>query len=143
MLRYPMTTVQPTAAGDMMQSLAVKPRTALAARLLFWAALVFALVMAWLPHPPQPLPMQDKFQHMLAFGTLTILAVAGYPRAELLRIGERLSFVGALIEVVQNIPALHRDCDIKDWLADTVVIIAVLMVVVLRRRADARRRGRI
>ncbi len=66
---------------------------------------------------------------MVAFGTLTILAVAGWSHASLLRIGERLSFVGALIEVVQSIPTLHRDCDIKDWLADTLVIVVILIIV--------------
>ncbi len=107
------------------------------ARIGFWAALAFALTMAFLPHPPS-IPTGDKVQHMAAFGTLTILAVAGHPRAELLRIGERLSFVGALIEVVQAIPALHRDCDIRDWLADAVVIAGVLIVVhVWRRRHPA------
>jgi hypothetical protein len=120
---------------------APSPPLLLVARALFWASLGFALVMAFLPHPPQPLgQMQDKFQHMLAFGTLTILAVAAYPRAELLRVGERLSFVGALIEVVQSIPALHRDCDIWDWIADTVVIAAVLLVVVAWRRYRPKRR---
>lgn len=92
--------------------------------------------MAWTPHPPNlPLPNDDKVQHMLAFGTLTILAAAGWPRAELLRIGERLSFVGALVEVVQSMPALHRDCDIHDWLADTFVIVVVLLVIAAWRRA--------
>lgn len=106
-----------------------------AARLLFWVALVFALFMAWTPHPPAvPGDPVDKVQHMLAFGTLTILACAGYPQAELLRTGERLSFIGALIEVVQAIPALHRDCDIKDWAADTLIIVAVLLVVGWWRR---------
>ena len=38
------------------------------------------------------------------------------------RIGERLSFLGALIEVLQAIPELHRDCDIRDWIADTAAI---------------------
>ena len=89
--------------------------------------------MALLPHPPQ-VPAGDKYQHMAAFGTLTVLAAAGWPRAELLRIGERLSFLGALIEVVQSIPALHRDCDIMDWLADTAIIASVLLVVGLYRR---------
>lgn len=107
-------------------------------RAAFWVALFFALTMAFLPHPPDIADrLGDKFQHMMAFGTLTILAVAGWPNAELLRTGERLSFVGALIEVVQSIPALHRDCDIMDWIADTTVIIGVLLVVVLVRRRSA------
>jgi hypothetical protein len=67
-------------------------RFAQAARLLFWAALVFATVLALLPKPPTVAgELGDKYQHMLAFGTLTILACAGHPRAELLRIGERLT----------------------------------------------------
>jgi hypothetical protein len=66
---------------------------------------------------------------MAAFGTLTILACVGWPRARLLRIGERLSFLGAMIELVQSIPSLHRDCDIMDWVADTVIVIGVLAIV--------------
>ena len=110
-----------------------------AARLLFWFALAFALFMAWVPHPP-PVPGNpvDKVQHMLAFGTLTILACAGYPGADLLRTGERLSFVGALIEVVQAIPALHRDCDIRDWAADTLIVAVVLVIVWVWRKRAAR-----
>lgn len=110
-------------------------RWAPAARILFWLALAFALFMAWSPHPPAvPGAPGDKIQHMMAFGTLAILACAGWPRYELLRIGERLSFVGAIVEVVQSIPALGRDCDIFDWIADTAIIAAVLLVVWAARR---------
>lgn len=106
-----------------------------AIRVLFVASLIFAVTMACVPHPPSiPGNPGDKFQHMAAFGTLTMLAVMGWPDASLLRIGERLSFVGALIEVVQSIPALRRDCDINDWLADTLVIVVVLTIVYLRRK---------
>jgi len=91
--------------------------------------------MALVPKPPAVLgEMGDKYQHMLAFATLAVLASAGYPRATWLRITERLSFLGALIEVLQSIPALHRDCDIMDWLADTASILAALAVVALIRR---------
>jgi hypothetical protein len=101
------------------------------AMVLFWLALIFAVTMALLPKPPH-LPIDgfgDKFEHMLAFGTLTVLARLAFPAAAALRIVERLSFVGALIEVMQSIPALHRDCDIKDWIADTVAILVALGVV--------------
>jgi hypothetical protein len=103
-------------------------------RLLFWSALAFAVVMALLPHPPGLVEVGDKYQHSAAFGTLTVLACAGYPRGELLRIGERLSFLGAMIEVLQSIPTLHRDCDIMDWVADTSVIVGVLAVVAFVER---------
>lgn len=115
-----------------------RPRTRLA-QAAFWAALAFAVVMATLPKPPA-LPTDqfgDKFEHMLAFATLTVLASLAFPRFALARIVERLSFLGALIEILQSIPALHRDCDIRDWIADTLAIAVVAGVIALlgRRRA--------
>ncbi|WBH16852.1 VanZ family protein [Sphingomonas radiodurans] len=106
-------------------------------RILLALAMLTAVTMALLPHPPKVPIDGDKYQHMLAFGVLTILSVMAYPKAELLQIGERLSFLGAMIELVQSIPALHRDCDIMDWVADTVVIVGVLAVVALTRRRHA------
>ena len=100
-------------------------------RLLFWLALVFAVVMAELPKPPH-LPIDrfgDKTTHMLAFATLAALAALGFPAANRWRIAERLSFLGALIEVVQSIPALQRECDIRDWIADTLAIVVVMVIM--------------
>ncbi len=108
------------------------------ARIALVAATILALVMALTPHPPSLDGIRDKWQHMAAFGTLTALSAIAFPRAPLHRIGERLSFLGALIEVLQSIPALHRDCDIMDWLADTYVIIAVLIVVRIVRGPASR-----
>lgn len=106
-------------------------------RIVFVTALVFAVTMAVLPHPPQTALDQfgDKVEHMLAFATLATLAALAYPREPLARIGERLSFVGALIEVVQSLPALHRDCDIGDWIADTTAIVIALLVIKAIRTA--------
>lgn len=99
-------------------------------RTAFVSALIFATVMALVPRPPElGAEVGDKVRHMLAFGTLAILAAGGWPRAPLFRIGERLSFLGAMIEVAQSIPALRRDCNIWDWVADTGAILAVLLVV--------------
>lgn len=110
------------------------------ARLLFWPALIFALVMAVLPKPPQlPGPdLGDKVQHMLAFFTLTALAGIGWPRLPLLRAVLWLSLVGAGIEVVQAIPSLYRDSDWRDWVADTVAIMAALVPVAVFRRMIGR-----
>ena len=102
-------------------------------RLLVAIAATFAITMALLPHPPQLVNVGDKWQHMAAFATLAVLATLAYPKAPLLQIAERLSFLGALIEVAQSIPALHRDCDIMDWLADTGAILAVVVLVALFR----------
>lgn len=104
-------------------------------------AIVVAVTMALLPHPPH-LPIDrfgDKFEHMLAFSTIALLAAFAYPTARLFRIGERLSFLGAVIEVLQSIPSLHRDCDIRDWIADTLAITVVLLIVwAVRRQRGAR-----
>ena len=101
-----------------------------AARAIFWAAVAFAFVMAILPHPPQvPGEPNDKIQHITAFATLSLLASIAYPRAGLLRLLGSLSAFGALIEFVQAIPALHRDSDVLDWIADTVAVIVVLLLV--------------
>ena len=101
-----------------------------AAGLLFWAAAVFAFVMAILPHPPEvPGEPSDKIQHITAFATLALLGSFAYPAATLIRMLASLSLFGALIEVVQGIPALHRDSDVLDWIADTIAVIVVLMAV--------------
>jgi VanZ family protein len=106
----------------------------------FAAALAFTLIMAWLPHPPAlPIEESDKFWHVLAFATLALLASLAFPAVQLLRIGERLSFLGALIELVQSIPALQRDCDIRDWIADTLAAAVTLALVAGMRRLRARR----
>lgn len=105
-----------------------------------FAALIFAVTMALLPNPPKVAleDLNDKLRHMAAFFTLSLLAASAYPRASLWQIAERLSFLGAVIEVAQSIPALHRDCDILDWVADTAAIaLALLLVAIVRARRPA------
>lgn len=109
------------------------PRLALTA--LFWLALAFTLTMAWLPHPPSvPGNPNDKIQHIAAFAGLSLVGAVAFSNFPLARLGERLSFLGAIIEVVQSIPKLHRDCDVLDWLADTIAIVIVLLAVAAFRR---------
>jgi VanZ family protein len=101
---------------------------------VFWAAALFAFVMATLPKPPQlPGEPSDKIQHILAFAVLAALAAAAYPCTGLLKIALGLSAFGALIEIVQMIPILHRDAELVDWLADTVAAAIVLAIAALLR----------
>ena len=98
-------------------------------RLAFWAAAIFALVMAAVPHPPQlPGAPSDKIQHILAFLVLGGLAALAYPVSSSILLGVGLSLFGALIELVQVIPALHRDSDPVDWIADTIAAAVVLLI---------------
>jgi hypothetical protein len=108
-------------------------------RILFWAAAAFAFAMAVDPHPPhfQGEP-GDKVEHMAAFATLAALAAAAWPERNYAAIGLALSYLGATIEILQAIPALHRDCDIIDWVADTVALSLVLAAAWAIRRAARR-----
>jgi hypothetical protein len=91
-----------------------------------------ALVMALLPQPPQlPGEPSDKVQHIAAFLALGALGSFAYPEANPFRLGAGLSIFGAIIEVLQLIPALHRDGDPLDWVADTV---AVALIIFLMRK---------
>ncbi len=112
------------------------PRLELTARALFWAALVFAFVMAVLPQPPQlPVETTDKVQHITAFAVLTLLLTLGYRRLEAFRIVIAMGLFGAFIEIVQLIPELNRTADIADWLADMAAVVVMLTL-------SARWRGR-
>lgn len=86
----------------------------------FWLAVIGATVLAILPKPPEtPIDrFSDKFAHILAFATMAALASVGFGREARWKILERLAFLGAAIELVQSIPGLHRDSDLRDWIAD-------------------------
>ena len=99
-------------------------------RLAFWAALLFAFVMAIVPHPPElPGAPSDKIQHISAFAVLGALGFFAYPRSRPLSLCVRLSLFGALIELVQAIPALGRDSDVLDWIADTLAAALILFLL--------------
>jgi VanZ family protein len=105
------------------------------ARGLFWAAALFAFVMAVLPHPPDLIfHPSDKIQHVTAFAVLGALAAWAFPLTALPALVVRLSLFGALIELCQAIPALNRDSDPIDWIADTLACVLVLLLVAWRRR---------
>ena len=93
--------------------------------------------MALLPHPPEiPGEPGDKVQHMTAFFTLGALAAAGWRDRRLLVLFASLAGFGAAIEIFQAIPALHRDAQFLDWLADMFAAAVALALVhlAIRRR---------
>ena len=99
---------------------------------LFWATLAFTFYMAVKPvgNGPGLFPW-DKAAHFTAFYVLMGLAAAAYPRRALWLIGALLSAFGALIELVQALPIVHRDCDFWDWVADTIGVLAVIAPALL------------
>jgi VanZ family protein len=90
----------------------------------------FAFVMALLPHPPEiPGESGDKIQHMMAFFTLAALAASGWRDRRVVWLFVGLAGFGAAIELFQAIPALHRDAEFGDWLADMAAAAAGLSLV--------------
>jgi hypothetical protein len=108
-------------------------------RAAFWAALLLTIVMALLPHPPQLPATSDKVQHAAAFATLAALGALAYGSTSKLWLLGALSAFGALIEILQAIPALHRDCDPLDWLTDTAAAALVLALLWWARKSRASR----
>lgn len=108
------------------------------AQAVFWAALGLTLVMALLPQPPS-LPVQagDKTMHMIAFAVLSLLASVAFPRRQLLLLFVWMAALGALIEALQMIPALHRDAELGDWAADCVASLVALVLSWSARRLFA------
>jgi hypothetical protein len=102
------------------------------ARVAFFAALVFTFYSAVAP-PAQALHLTpwDKATHFIAFYALTGLAVAAFPKANLAAIAALLSAFGALIELVQGLPSVHRDRDFWDWVADSIAIACALAPMLL------------
>jgi hypothetical protein len=102
------------------------------ARLVFFAALIFTFYSAVMPpsHVLQLTPW-DKATHFIAFYVLTGLAVAAFPKQNLIVVAALLSAFGALIELVQGLPVVHRDRDFWDWVADTLAISSALAPMLL------------
>lgn len=129
-------SAEPTIDYGGMMSTANTPVGIQAARIIFWGALTFTLVMATLPHPPQVIEASDKVEHALAFLVLTALHKIAYrgfgfwPRLLV------MAFLGGAIEIAQMIPQLHRDAEWMDWAADVAAafVASVAVVVLVPRR---------
>ncbi len=97
------------------------------AKLIFVLAIVTILVFAWTPHPPV-LIAYDKAQHGMAFVVLIILGRIAFRKFPWQFLVLALAGLGAVIELVQAIPQLHRTCDIYDWYADVAAILLGLVL---------------
>ena len=105
-------------------------------RAIFWIAIVLSFLAAINPQPPQlPGAPSDKIQHMAAFLLLGALAFLAFPNTKPVKLLLGLSVFGAVIEFVQMIPALQRDGDVMDWIADTAAAAIILTVLNLGRAA--------
>ncbi len=102
------------------------------------ALAVSALLTAWGAFAPARAPRPhlfpwDKAEHFSAFFALTACALAAFPKVRIVWIALALSACGALVELIQGLPFVHRDMDVHDWVADTIAILAVVGVVIVAR----------
>lgn len=133
-----------------MSSLAPAPRLALLLasalqRRRLWQVLLAALVLlvCYLAFSPTPPPqtglMWDKVNHLLAFGTLTVVGNLGHAttRGRLLAVIAALFAFGAFIEVVQAfVPG--RSSEWEDLVADSVgIALGAAAALLLQRLARA------
>jgi hypothetical protein len=122
----------PPVSGD-------RSRWSLLLRALFWPTLLAVFILAVMPHPPQrPLEPSDKVQHFAAFLCLMLLGSAAYPRLSPVKLALGLAAFGALIEVIQAVPAVRRDADLLDWLVDVAAATCVLLALLVWRRLRAK-----
>jgi VanZ family protein len=92
-----------------------------------WAVTIFYwLIIFTLTHiprpPPPPIPMTDKVEHLLAYGTLALLLSAAMHFSGKRDIAVKVMLIvicyAAIDEWLQAIPFIHRDCEFLDWCAD-------------------------
>jgi VanZ family protein len=116
-----------------------KERRTAILRAIFWVAIVISFLAAINPQPPQlPGAPSDKIQHIAAFLVLGALAFLAFPNTKPVTLLLGLSVFGAVIEFVQMVPALQRDGDVMDWIADTAAAAIILAVLHLSRTALGR-----
>lgn len=102
---------------------------------LFVLVLLGVLIAALLPGPQAPdFGAGDKINHIAAFVTLAVMAAWAWPHARLALIALALSAFGGAIEGLQALPAIARDAEWADWLADSAAVAAVLLIVAVVRR---------
>ena len=104
-------------------------------KIMFWSALIFALIMANIPQPPVVGEVNDKSLHMLAFAVLAALVAPAYPSKPLWALFWGLAVFGAVIEFTQMFAGHGRQASYEDWVADIVAAGGVLLAIGLMRVA--------
>lgn len=88
------------------------------------ATLILSLVLAWLAFRPSTGVdvglSWDKANHCLSFAVLTVVTGCGWPRLTVVQLAAIMIAAGIGIELVQGLPAVGRDADVWDVVADGV-----------------------
>jgi VanZ family protein len=113
-------------------------RLPLRLRLALYALAVAVLLYLCLA-PSRDLPqvnVWDKAEHAIAWLVLAGVGLLLFPRRAL-TIGVFAIAVGVLVEILQGSPAIGRDADVRDVLADSVGVAVALAIGSLARRPPA------
>lgn len=92
------------------------------------AVFVVALLPGGVALPGNP---GDTIQHSVAFVALTFAFRMAWPGVAWIHHFSLMVALGGAIELVQLVPALHRDPGIGDWLVDVAAILVTLAGLVL------------
>jgi VanZ family protein len=106
--------------------------------ILYWCGIFY---LTHLPGPKVPVvPISDKIEHYLAFGTLGGLLFLSFwvGKASRRELAFRVLFIGmcygAFDELTQALPFVHRDCNFLDWCADVAGVSTAIVAMTLVRR---------
>ena len=104
------------------------------ARAAFAAALLAGTVSAVMPASDSPhvLPW-DKAEHFVGFYILAAIGAFAFPRLKAVWLALGLVALGGAIEIVQGLPMVARDSDVKDWIADTLAVACALGPLIIAR----------
>lgn len=106
----------------------------------YWVSMCVA---THVPNPPAVVPTQvsDTWLHLVAYLGLAVLLVQGVAvgrpvcRRDAVRLWGVAVVYGALDEVTQMVPVLHRTAEWKDWAADVAGAAVGVLVGMLVSRA--------
>ena len=96
--------------------------------LLFWLCLASVTALALLPDPDGELPSVnwDKGNHLIAFGTLALLARPAYPKHPAWQLFIALCAWGGIIELLQTLTP-YRLGEWRDLLADAIGALLIFL----------------
>jgi hypothetical protein len=100
---------------------------------VYWVLVAFVFVAAVAPIDEGGPPGSDKLEHFAAFVVLMLGAGWVWPGQRLWKAGVLLILYGGVIELVQGLPIVGRDCDLMDWLTDFAAVAAGAVVLTLSR----------
>lgn len=107
---------------------------------VFLAAVAFTLYAALAPGDDTAgLIPWDKAKHFIVFYGLAFLAMLTLPKSRFWKIGMVLLGFGIAIEILQGLPAVGRDADVFDVVADFCGIGFFFGPILVRRRLERAR----